>query len=586
MKKLIPIVIVGILLSTALGAAAQSESDGEVQTRNVQTHKVLGEYGTATWCGYCQYAHGALKALKAGFWHDFCYVSLVDDKNTHADARNTQLGLTGFPTVFWDGKFKTNVGAGSIPGAMSAYNVSILSCAARTVPNINVTLIATWLGSATMSITVTITNYGTSTYNGYLRCYVTEIVSSMGWTDTAGNPYTFPFLDYAFDQSISAPAGGTWANTVTWVGAAHNDGHGHDFSGITQANTYIIAAVFATSGGFVDDVAGCRLGSNSAPGTPSTPSPSNGASNVPDPATLGWQCTDPDWYDTLYFDVYLEKDDTTPDILVSSHKAGKTFTTGLLDLTSTYYWRIVARDEVGSTTTGPVWSFTTRDNDPPNSPTSPNPGNESTGIPTNKKLTWSGTDPDGDSLTYDVYFGLMNPPVKVVSNLSTASYTPGTMNPNTTYYWRIVSRDKFGATTAGPVWHFTTAEAPNNPPNQPVITGKANGKIETDYDYNFTATDPDFNQIFYYIEWGDNTSTGWLGPYDSGYKLTQAHQWAVKGTYAIKAKVKDTHGLESVWATLTVIMPKNAAINNYPFLQWLFERFPHAFPLLRQFCGA
>ncbi len=163
----------------------------------------------------------------------------------------------------------------------------------------------------------------------------------MGWYDTGGNLYTFPFLDYAFDQAISAPAGGTWSNTVTWDGATHNDGYGHTFTGITQDNTFIIASVFASSGGYVDETAGYRVGSNRAPNAPSTPSPTNGATNVELDPTLSWQCTDPDWFDDLYFDVYFEKDDSTPDVLVSDDQTETSYTPGTLDMESTYYWQIV-----------------------------------------------------------------------------------------------------------------------------------------------------------------------------------------------------------------------------------------------------
>jgi len=170
----------GLLLTSGFGLFVVS---GTVEKATIgsplSTHRVLGEFGTATWCGYCRYAHGALKALYKGGWDEFSYVSLVCDKNTHAYYRAiNQLGLTGYPTVFWDGDYTKNVGAGSVPGAMAAYNASIDSCAARTVADIDVTIDVTWLGSATMSITVTVDNNGGSTYNGYLRCYVTEIASS------------------------------------------------------------------------------------------------------------------------------------------------------------------------------------------------------------------------------------------------------------------------------------------------------------------------------------------------------------------------------------------------------------------------
>jgi len=586
MNKIIPICIVGILLCTAFGAVTQPSDgkkiEGKSQQKNLATHTVIGEYGTATWCGYCKYAHGALKALYKGGWHDFYYVSLVCDVNTHSYTRAvTQLGLTGYPTVFWDGKYRTNVGASSIPSAMATYNTSIIASAARTVANIDLDVHATWLGSATMSITVTVTNNQASTYNGYLRCYVTEIASSMGWYDTGGNLYTFPFLDYAFDQAISAPAGGTWSNTVTWNGALFNDGYGHTFSGITQDNTFIIASVFASSGGFVDETAGYRVGNNRPPNTPSSPNPTNGATNVQLNPTLTWQCTDPDWFDDIYFDVYFEKDDATPDVLVSDDQTGTTYIPGNLDFESTYYWQIVVHDEYGLTTTGPIWQFTTRGNDPPNTPKNPNPANGTTNVPINKVLSWTGGDPDSDPVKYDVYFGTTSPPPKVTSNQTSTSYNPGTMVPVTTYYWKIIAWDSFAASTAGPIWQFTTSTATNNPPSAPDISGPPQGKVGVDNTYNFTATDPDSDQISYYVDWGDNTNTGWLGPYTSGYQLSVNHKWSTKGTYIIKAKVKDEHGAESDWATLEITMPKSLGITN-PFLHWLFEQFPHAFPILRQ----
>jgi hypothetical protein len=71
---------------------------------------IVAEYGTATWCHYCPFAHEALKNIYAGQWHPFYYVSLVCDVNTHADARANELGLGGYPTVYFDGGYKSVVG--------------------------------------------------------------------------------------------------------------------------------------------------------------------------------------------------------------------------------------------------------------------------------------------------------------------------------------------------------------------------------------------------------------------------------------------------------------------------------------------
>jgi len=598
MKKFIPIIIVGILVCTAFGAAAQS-GDGDAQAQNLATHIVFGEYATATWCGYCKYAHGALKNIFNGGWFPFYYVSLVDDKNTHASARIDEYNIYGFPTVYFDGGNTVNVGAGSIPSAQAIYNTSITQCGARTVPNIAITLNVNWLGNAAMNIQVTVNNYETTAYSGRIRVYVTEFGSSMGWIDTAGNPYTFPFLDYAFNQDINIAASSSWSNSVTWDGHNYNNGYGQNFGTIQYGNIYVLAAVFNSemhqgysnppsgypfNAYWVDEAAGVRVGSNTPPKTPASPNPTNGSTNVILTKQLSWTGGDVNPFDTVTYDVYFGT--TNPPTKVIANQSGTTYTPTSLNLLTTYYWKIVAWDNLGASTIGSTWQFTTRGQNPPNVPSNPNPANGSTDIPTNKILTWTGGDPDGDACKYDVYFGLTSPPLKVSGNQTSASYNPGTMNINTTYYWKIVSWDSLGATTAGPIWKFTTSDAVNNPPYKPTITGPTKGKINVDQTYNFTSNDPDANQIYFSVEWGDNTSTGWLGPHDSGYTLTLTHQWSVKGTYAIRAKVKDIHGLESEWTTYQVTMPKNVGINNYPFLHWLFEQFPHAFPILRQFFGA
>ncbi len=130
-------------------------------------------------------------------------------------------------------------------------------------------------------------------------------------------------------------------------------------------------------------------------------------------------------------------------------------------------------------------------------------------------------------------------------------------------------------------------ESGNHPPYPPTITGPFEGKVRVVTDYNFTAIDLDGDEVFYFIDWGDNTNSSWIGPYPSGEKITKSHTWPTKATYMLKTKAKDTHGNESDWATITVTMPCNTIINT-PFLQFiekLFQRFPHAFPLLRHLLG-
>ena len=113
-------------------------------------------------------------------------------------------------------------------------------------------------------------------------------------------------------------------------------------------------------------------------------------------------------------------------------------------------------------------------NHPPNAPSNPSPSDGTAEVDVESDLSWSCSDPDGGLLSYDVYFGTINPPPQIVWNQYGKSYDPGTMEYNTKYYWRIVAWDNHGASTSGPIWSFTTAQGTNVPPEIDIIKpGKA-----------------------------------------------------------------------------------------------------------------
>ncbi len=130
-----------------------------------------------------------------------------------------------------------------------------------------------------------------------------------------------------------------------------------------------------------------------------------------------------------------------------------------------------------------------------------------------------------------------------------------------------------------------TNRTENQPPATPSIQGEANGKVRTLYTYTVSTVDPDGDTVFYFIDWGDQTNTGWIGPYASGDEITQSHKWSKKGTYLMRVMAKDIQGSVSDWGTLTVIMPHPYNIPLLPSWVRFFERFPHAFPILRHLLG-
>ena len=223
-------------------------------------------------------------------------------------------------------------------------------------------------------------------------------------------------------------------------------------------------------------------------------------------------------------------------------------------------------------------AFALADNVPPYEPSNPDPDDDETDVDLDANLYWTGGDPNpGDEVTYDVYFGTTNPPSLVVSGQSNTNYDPGTMDYETTYYWKIVAWDDHGDSTEGPVWEFTTLLDPNPAPEAPDITGPTTGKPETIYIYKMSSTDPNGDDVFFYIDWGDGTVDEWIGPFGSGEDGSATHSWNEEGTYEIRVKAKDIHGAESEWTTLEVNMPMNQHSIDSPlllFLQKIIQRFP------------
>ena len=96
-------------------------------------------------------------------------------------------------------------------------------------------------------------------------------------------------------------------------------------------------------------------------------------------------------------------------------------------------------------------------NSPPNQPSNPTPSDNAFNQSKSPTLSWTCSDPEGDPLTYDVYFGSDNPPLtKVASNLSATTLGRSGLSNSTTYYWRVNAKDNKGAIATGTVWSFIT----------------------------------------------------------------------------------------------------------------------------------
>jgi len=205
------------------------------------------------------------------------------------------------------------------------------------------------------------------------------------------------------------------------------------------------------------------LGPNYPPYTPSDPSPTNDATGVARNADLSWTGGDPNPRDTVTYDVYFGTSNPPPKIEPGNQSAS-TYDPGTMEPSTTYYWQIVAWDSHDNKTEGPTWSFTTGANKLPNTPSDPDPENGANHVSVITMLSWSCSDPDGDPLSYDVYYSTVNwsgglPPIPKLtgSNFYDPNSDGGRLEYDTTYYWMIGAKDGYGI-KFGPIWNFTTAE--------------------------------------------------------------------------------------------------------------------------------
>jgi YD repeat-containing protein len=248
---------------------------------------------------------------------------------------------------------------------------------------------------------------------------------------------------------------------------------------------------------------------NIPPDTPNAPRPTDGATDQSSVSggmdlTLGWQGGDADG-DSVTWAVYLSTDSARVTALDAAVRIGQGLATPSLmpaglNFLKQYFWRIVATDSRGASTTGPVWRFTTAAVAAPSlHPVTPDPTRE-----TRPTLGWQAV---AGAATYHLQVADnvgFSPRTVDATGITATSFMPASSLPEGTIYWRVRSVDAAGqpgafsvpdifvvdTTAAGvPVLVPVTPDPTNNP--QPAlawgaVTGASSYRVQVAGTSDFT----------------------------------------------------------------------------------------------------
>ncbi len=200
---------------------------------------------------------------------------------------------------------------------------------------------------------------------------------------------------------------------------------------------------------------------NSAPSKPILSAPTNNLLCINNMVAFQWNAsTDPEG-NSITYQIQIAKDNQFSQV-VETITGAVTTQSFLLEKGVAYYWRAKAIDSNNkSSDFSSTFQFYTEgvgvSNHLPFTASIVSPQLNAAVQGATTVLEWNASDVDSnDILTYDVYFGTVNPPTtKVASNQSAKTYTQN-ISAATNYYWRIDVKDNKGGVNKGQVWNFKT----------------------------------------------------------------------------------------------------------------------------------
>lgn len=200
---------------------------------------------------------------------------------------------------------------------------------------------------------------------------------------------------------------------------------------------------------------------NTAPTTPSMVYPLNNTVCIDNNIIFEWNASTDAEGNRITYSLEIAENNAFSPILQTQTSFSQS---KLISLTKgkAYYWRIKAVDSRSAESEySSVSQFLTEgdgtSNHLPFAPILVAPALNSEINGTSTILSWTASDVDGDTLTYDVYLDTNSDPTTLVSeNQSTTTFDALNLSASSTYYFKVVVKDGNVGNSIGQVWNFTT----------------------------------------------------------------------------------------------------------------------------------
>ncbi len=196
----------------------------------------------------------------------------------------------------------------------------------------------------------------------------------------------------------------------------------------------------------------------SAPSAPILASPSNGTTGISISPNLSWDVST----EAISYRLQVSKDSFFTMIVYEDSTITTTSKQVALENGTTYFWKVNAKNEGGTSGYSSTWNFTTIKT-APNTPTLVTPVNSATDIPKETTLLWNsslGADTYRLQIAKDSLFTIMVIDDSTITNL----FSQVSLDNSTTYFWRVNAKNEGGTSIFSSTWSFTTIiSAPDTP---------------------------------------------------------------------------------------------------------------------------